>query len=337
MSVFGLELANGEASAQTHGGCARCAARDEAGPLLQTRHDDITLWGVLLAGTALVAVLGEGTLRWIGLGAFIAVLLSVLCALYSVTIALRAVRAEHEAHAAALVEDGDSRVATVIRQFEWAVNDVVHLKRQHERAEAAVDTLLGRAQERERYIRTLEDRIKAVQEEVASLAAATGEPGPFAAPQDEALAPHFRWAIHHDGFRQNMELETVASSHRPIRLRIVDAAGEIVMTSGTPMRTEDGAALFSLSRPPAELVEALESGAVSTYVVEAFIDYEWRPVTLEDSGRRTRMVADKQGRSYRVTDTERMLALRNRRPDDVPWNKEAPARHDGSQPFAQLN
>jgi len=333
VSVFGLEIANGEASGVTHEGCARCAARDEAAPLLATRHDDMTVWGVLVAGAALVAILGDGTLRWIGLGAFVAVLLSALCALYSVTIALRAVRAEHETHASALVEDGDARVATVIRQFEWAVNDVVHLKRQQERAEAAVDTLLGRAQERERYIRSLEERLKESQEEIASLAAATGEPGPFATPHDEPAAPHFRWALHDDGFRQNMELETVASSHRPMRLRIVDAAGEIVMTSGTPMRTEDGAALFSLSRPPAELLDALESGAVTTFVFEAFVDHEWRPIMLEDSGRRTKVVADKQGRTYRVTDTERMLALR----DGAQPRKRHRPRQDDTQTFAQLS
>ena len=337
MSVFGLELANGEAGGLTHDGCARCAARDGAAPLLPVRHDDLSVWGVLLAGTALVALLGDGALRWIGLGGFIAVLLSALCALYSVTVALRALREEHERHAAALVEDGDSRVATVIRQFEWAVNDVVHLKRQQERAEAAVDTLLGRAQERERYIHTLEERLKDAQHEIASLATATGEPGPFATPLDEPSAPHFRWAIHHDGFRQNMELETVASSARPMRLRIVDEAGEIVMTSGTPMRTEDGASLFSLSRPPAPLLDALESGAVTTYVFEAFVDYEWRPITLEDSGRRTKVVSDKQGRTYRVTDTERMLALRDGdAAADAPRKKKRHGRQD-TQTFATLN
>jgi hypothetical protein len=32
------------------------------------------------------------------------------------------------------------------------------------------------------------------------------------------------------------------------------------------------------------------------------VQYEWKPTRLEDSGRRTRIVADNQGRFYRVAD-----------------------------------
>ena len=38
------------------------------------------------------------------------------------------------------------------------------------------------------------------------------------------------------------------------------------------------------------------------YLIEALVQYEWKPTRLEDSGRRTRIVADNQGRFYRVTD-----------------------------------
>lgn len=297
-------------------------------PAAAEHRDDLIAWAGVLAGAVLLASLGDGAPRWIGLGAVIAVAAAAVCAVLSIRGALRGVRAAHVREIHALAEDADGRVATVIRQFEWAVNDVVHLKRQVERGEAAVDALLDRAQERERRIRALERELAQAREEIATFATSTGEPGPFA-PAAEEIAPRFRWAVHHDGHRANMELECVGSSHRPARVRIVDESGDIVMTSGTPMRTEDGAVLFSLSKPPARLLDALEAGTETTYAFQAFVDFEWHEITIEDSGRRTKIVTDKQGRSYRVTDTERMLELRDgRRRKRLP---EPPVT------FAQLN
>ncbi len=311
--------------------CSLCDGSADATPAPPTaeHRDDLIAWVGVLAAGVLLASLGDGALRWIGVGAVIAVSLAAVCAVQSVRTARRGLRAAHARDLQALAEDADGRVATVIRQFEWAVNDVVHLKRQVERGEAAVDALLDRANERERRIRALEQDLAQAREEIATFATATGEPGPFAPAAEGASVPHFRWAVHRDGHRANMELECVASSHRPARVRIVDQSGDIVMTSGTPMRTEDGAALFSLSKPPAELLDALEAGIETTYAFQAFVDYEWRQITVEDSGRRTKVVMDKQGRSYRVTDTERMLELRD--------GRRRRRRHEPPATFAQLN
>ncbi len=302
---------------QKDASCTLCAAHTALdtsptpGSDVRDDRDDVVAWLGVLAGAVLLASLGDGAQRWLGVGAVVAVAATALCAVLSVRVALRRVRSAHARQVHALAEDADGRVATVIRQFEWAVNDVVHLKRQIERGEAAVDALLDRAQERERYIRSVERELLEARSEIGKLATTTGEPGPFAPLVEEVTAPHFRWALHHDGHRPNVELECVATTRRPTRLRILDANGDIVMTSGTPMRTEDGATLFSLSKPPGDLLDALESGRPLTHTFQALVDYAWCGVTIEDSLRRTKVVSDKQGRTYRVTDTERMLALRD--------------------------
>ena len=74
------------------------------------------------------------------------------------------------------------------------------------------------------------------------------------------------------------------------------------MTSGTAMWSDGGRPSFTIARPPMDLILDLDAGRESRYRIEALSEYEWREVRLEDSGRRTKIVTDKQGRLYRVAD-----------------------------------
>lgn len=261
-------------------------------------------WAIALTSAVIVAVVGAGAARWFGVGVAAGLLASAACAWVTLRGLVAGLVATHEKRIAGMADEGDARVETVIRQFEWAVRDVVRLKADTERAEAAADALVDRARHRERYVERLERELFAARERLADVAVKAHEdeivrivevtPAPDIVP--------FRWALHNDGYRTNLELESAVSAHRPTRVRVVDADGEIVLTSGTPMRHPDGAVGFTLARPPVELVLDLDAGREGAFHLEALVDGEWLDVSLEDSGRRTKVTYDKQGRLYRVSD-----------------------------------
>lgn len=290
-------------------GCPLCAAdasHESHAPKPATdRRDDLLPWAVGLTGAVLVASVGIGTDRWFGIGAVAGLGAGALCAWQSVRSAVRLRAKAHEREVKALNDDADGRVGMVIRQFEWAVNDVAKLRREHERAEVTADLLIVQGRARERHVRKLEREILESREREARLAAATlpseraeFEPGA----EDAGRAVRISWGLHYDGSHTRMELECDARAYRPTRLRIVAPDGTVQTESMTPMHSGDGSLYFALADPPAEFIADAASGADTGYRLEAQCDYEWRPVQLEDTGRRTRIVQDKHGRSYRVSD-----------------------------------
>lgn len=286
--------------------CPMCHAQPSArsdAPV--DRRDDVLPWALVLTAAVVVASVGAGAERWFGLGTIAGLAAGSACAWVSVRAALQRRRAAHAREVAALTADADGRVAMVVRQFEWAVNDVAKLRRDNERAEAAADALVERSRQRERYVEKLERQLFEARERLAMLAqTATTSERPEFDPLADALAGivPFNWSMHKDRAQVNLELECGVTSRRPTRVRIVDAVGEVLMTSGTPMWNDEGRACFSLADPPGDLLADLDAGRTPRYTIEALSDYEWHPVRLEDSGRRTRLVTDKQGRIYRVSD-----------------------------------
>src|SRR5438067_8507219 len=114
--------------------CAHHAAGHAAGPA--DRHDELLTWGVALTAAVVVACVGTGDQRALGIGAFAGILLAALCAAVTVSGVRRRAARMHERAVARMSGDADDRVAMVVRQFEWAVNDVVKQKETIERAEA---------------------------------------------------------------------------------------------------------------------------------------------------------------------------------------------------------
>lgn len=272
---------------------------------LEDRRDDVIPWAVGLTVAVVGASFGAGSEQWFASGAIAGLAAGVLCAWITVREHGRRERVRHDARLRSLAADGDDRVAMVVKQYEWAVNDVARLKRAHERAEASADLLVGQARQREAYIRKLERELAESRDRLATLVNASGAPArPLADPLEDALAGviPFQWALHSDQGQFTLELECGLTSRRPTRVRLVDDVGAVRITSGTPMWTESGRPAFSLADPPRDLVAGLDAGRETGYTFEALVDYEWHPVRLEDTGRRTKVVTDKQGRLYRVSD-----------------------------------
>jgi len=230
-------------------------------------------------------------------------LAGIACAWVSFQAARRNRGAAHVRELTSLSEEADTRVQSVIKQFEWAVSDVVKLKRDAERAQGAADALMDRSRERERYVKKLERQIFELREQVAHSpqAVTPAAPGDLFDGPDSTHVP-FRWALHIDGSKATLELETGVTLHRPSRVRIVDRDGQVTAVSGVPVLLADGGYGFTVEEPPIDLVTDLDARREPNYLIEALVQYEWRPTRLEDSGRRTRIVSDNQGRFYRVAD-----------------------------------
>lgn len=293
--------------------CAKCAHEAaERAVVPRERDDHLVPWGIALTGAVLVASVGAAADRWFGLGAIAGISIAAGCAWFTVRSFAARTRAAHERELAKMVTEGDERVAMVVRQFEWAVNDVVKQKREIERADASADLLVGQARQRERYVQRLEQQLFEARERITAL---MGTPAPAERIEFDPLADAmagiipFNWSIHSDKFQVNLELECGLTSRRPSRVRLIDADGNVLMTSGTPMWSDEGRPCFTLAQPPTDLVLDLDAGREVRYRFEALADYEWRQVRLEDSGRRTKIVTDKQGRMYRVADEPDVVQL----------------------------
>jgi hypothetical protein len=282
--------------------CALCAAQSSTAhshaPAKRDRRDELLPWAVALTVGVLITSFGVGGDRWLGLGVVGGIVVGGAFAWQN----LRHVRTEsrlaHEEQIAALNTEADDRVAMVIRQFEWAVNDVAQLKRDQDRAQVTADLLVVQGRARERHIKKLERELA----EARRTDSPAGQDSPRAefdaAVEDTAV--RFHWGLHFDGSVLRLELACDTST-RATRVRVIDRYGMTLLKSFTPMHPGDGSLSFALADPPADLVEDLEAGRVISYQLQALCDYEWRPLRLEDSGRRTKVVMDRSGRQFRVS------------------------------------
>jgi hypothetical protein len=267
------------------------------------QRTDLLPWAVVGTAAVVITAMGAGAERWFGVGAVSGLLAGVACAWVTFQAARRNRGVAHVRELTTLNETADTRVQSVIKQFEWAVNDVVKLKRDADRAQAAADALMERSRERERYVKKLERQVFELRDQVANSPQPLTVPAPtnlFDGPDPNHVP--FRWALHLDGSKATLELETGVTLDRPSRVRVVDRDGQVTAVSGVPVLLADGGYGFTVEEPPIDLVTDLDARREPNYLIEALVQYEWKPTRLEDSGRRTRLVADNQGRFYRVAD-----------------------------------
>ena len=282
--------------------CPMCAleAAGKTAKAARGFRDDIIPWAIAFTVAVVAACVGAGADRWFGIGVIAGLLAGGACAWFSVREAMRQNVVAHEHSMSAVEVDADQRVASVVRQFEWAVNDIAKLKRDAERAGLTAEILLQRSRERDARIRQLEHDLADARERVAiGTAPRRVERSEFDVDMDTVAAVPFHWALHNDGYGVNLEMEC-ANGQTPTRVRIVDDDGNVVMTSSTPMYNDDGTPGFSLYRPPVQLLVDLDTAAMSAYRLEALVDLEWIAVRMQDTGRRTRSAFDKRGQLYRV-------------------------------------
>lgn len=306
MGVIPLQSAH---SAKTTDDCRLCvetSQRQAASSSRRYRFGQIVALALLAsAGLFLFAI--EGVAPWIFGGVAAGVLAG---AIYHYRDRLGFYQAARDAHARELreiSEDADNRVQSIIKQFEWAVNDLARLKSQLERSEASVRTLTERARDREHQNEQLVRQISRLRERLTEIAMAASLTPP-AKESSPALEPvPFTWGLHFDGLRARLELETRAGAELPTAVRIIDQQRQIVSATAVSLISPDGVLEFQLE-PPLDLVADLDAGRNIAYTIETFADHEWRSVRLQDTGRRTTSAVDVKGHVARArTNLDRSL------------------------------
>lgn len=290
--------------------CAEIAAPHASGTSPRERRLRQILPPVSIVTVALVlAAVDGGALAWIGGGVAAGIMSSAAYQWASRRSLRRAAHKVHTLERRASSEEADRRVELVIRQFEWAVNDVSKLRVSLGQAEATVQALTERGRQREHQMEQLVRQISQLRERLAEVAMAAStestatEP---ARPSPDAI--RFSFGLHLDGPRARLELQTVANSESPTRVRVIDRDGQIVAVSGMAVVSVDGSLEFQLE-PPLELIADLDEGREINYGIEALVDDVWKPVRLRDTGRRTRSIVDLQGQLSRVPDARDTSAL----------------------------
>ena len=137
--------------------CPLCASHEPARAVAPADKRDIAFpWFFAMTAAVVIASVGIGPDRFFGLGAVTGIAAGAVLAVQAVRGAVKVRDSRHAQAVREMSEDADDRVAMVIKQFEWAVNDVVKLKREHERAQVTADLLVVQGRARERHIRKLE-------------------------------------------------------------------------------------------------------------------------------------------------------------------------------------
>lgn len=312
MGVIPVQFAH--AGAKSTDGCRLCAhtnaSYDAVTPVARLLRHVAPLALAATAGLSL-AVFDGGPAGWLGAG--VAAGISA-CAVYVWSGRRSLLRSAHEAHAReleAVVEDADTRVELVVKQFEWTVGDFAKLRSRLDVAESTVRTLTERGREREHQNEQLVRQISRLRERLAEIAMAASltQAGKDVPPPPLFEAIYFTWGLHLDGPRARLELQTVAGGESTTRIRIMDRDGQIVAVSGTAVVSLEGNLEFQLE-PPLDLVADLDEGREIDYAIEALVEDEWMPVRLRDTGRRTKSVVDVQGHLSRVpvvSDASRLI------------------------------
>src|SRR6476660_9045514 len=110
--------------------CSMCKAPHPTseGPASPAKQrTDLLPWAVVATAAVVITAMGAGAERWFGVGAVSGLLAGIACAWVSFQAARRNRGAAHVKELTSHAEESDSRVQSVIKQFEWAVNDVVKL------------------------------------------------------------------------------------------------------------------------------------------------------------------------------------------------------------------
>lgn len=194
----------------------------------------------------------------------------------------------------------DSRVALVIRQFEWAVNDVEKLRQAVRRADAGRLAAEKKTAELDLRVRQFRHMVEQAHTQLAAYRAE-----PLRIPEAEwsaepARTVALRWAIHDDGVVHWMHLETDDADIR--RVRLLDAEGHVITLSDPARQASvrsDGPVgmALELSVPPT-VASDLAAGKSAPHRFEALVGEEWRAVDLSDTGMRTGSAKDKRSRFY---------------------------------------
>ena len=303
---------NGALQHQAGKDCALCAAHSKAAERHRTapaaRRDRYVPWIAAIAASVVVfPFIGDGG-RWLALG---------LCGGLGIGAGIAWLNTHSHTHFAAatlagatdeLKAEADQRVAMVIRQFEWAVNDVANLRDALKNAQdgrTAAEASEHRVRRRLHLLeRQLYDaRIKIGEYSKALGSAETIIDEPTVLPTSEELVVPLTWRTYEENMLTCPQCESAGIL--PSQLRILNEHDSVIAISARSLDTvAEGDQVSLILRAPDDVVAALEGHRSDRFRFEALVDNSWCKVDLKTAGR-----ADKRGRVWRPEDDHRAQAL----------------------------
>jgi len=300
--------------------CALCAAHAKATTARRApvrRHSEILPWLLAIVVSGPYALIVEGAERWLSFGLCLGLVAGAYIVWRSRVANERAAARSLAAHIHDLNADADERVKMVIRQFEWAVNDVANLREAlksaheaHARSESAASRARRYAHRLERQL--YEARMK-IGEQSHTVNNAETQPDvepnePQNEPDDEPLLVPLVWRVFEEDGLQWLRLESAGIV--PARVRVLNAAQSVIAISAGSIEPTQRKQVSIVLRVPDEVRLALEHHADQArhFRFEALVDEAWCPVAMRDARSSNRVrVKDKRGRVWRPEDQDSAL------------------------------
>jgi hypothetical protein len=211
-----------------------------------------------------------------------------------------------------LKAEADQRVAMVIRQFEWAVNDVANLRDALKRAQdarAAAEANEHRVKRRQHHLeRQLYEARMRIGEHSRALETEkeTNDNEPTMLPTADDLVVPLMWRV----FEENMLtwLRFESAGIVPSQIRIMNEHESVIAISAHAIDTlKEGAQVALVLRVPDNVVATLEGRHQGRFTFEALVDDVWCKVELKAGGRVSSK--DKHARRWRREPDRRPQAL----------------------------
>jgi hypothetical protein len=207
---------------------------------------------------------------------------------------------------AQITAESEARANTVIKQFEWAINDIDTLRAKLSKAEQEVREHTQHAFVAEREMRRLERnaRLRDRRFAVKLVDHAGREPiAPAPTVLDIVAAPtvDLRCELNDSGPLAWLELSSDDPDNLPSRVRVFERGGSVICVSDPAVHStaHDGEvhhASLRLPLPP-ELAGAARRGALDEYHFEALVAHRWVGVRFHCN--RAGAYRETRGRAYR--------------------------------------
>ncbi|TMC73185.1 MAG: hypothetical protein E6J13_04055 [Chloroflexi bacterium] len=213
-----------------------------------------------------------------------------------------------------LKAEADQRVAMVIRQFEWAVNDVANLREALKRAQdsrAATEANEHRVRRRQHLLeRQLYEARMKIGEYSRALGSETETPEdePTVLPTSDDLVVPLVWHV----FEENMLtwLRFESAGIVPSQIRIMNEHESVIAISAHSLDTlKEGAQVALVLRAPDNVVATLEGRHQGRFTFEALVDDTWCKVELKAAVPNRPASSDKRSRVWRPADDRRPQSL----------------------------
>ena len=206
-----------------------------------------------------------------------------------------------------LTAESEARANTVIKQFEWAVNDVAALRLKLVKAEEDARDHAQHAFSAERDLRRIErlvrmrDRRHAI--DLVQQAPEPISPAP-AVPVVQSAAIELECELSDSGALAWLELGSDDPDNLPSRVRVFEREGNVISVSDPAVHGVTGVAPNGATRNtslrlplPPELAAAARRGTLQDYHFEALVAHRW--VGVRFRWKRSGVYRDKRGRVYR--------------------------------------